>query len=450
MPPFVCEMRGCAISLRAAEMTPDPGGKVINMTQVFAVINIIVSVLFVFCYAYQFIYIPIALFAKRRPHKPTVPHRYAVLICAHNEEMVIGELLESLKNQDYPSELYSVFVIADNCTDRTASLAASFGVTVYERQNKTEIGKGYALNHLLACIDRDHGKDAFDAFIVFDADNLAAPNFITEINKTHSDGYEIITCYRNSKNYGDNWISAGSGMWFIRDSQYLNAARMANGSCAVLAGTGFLFSNKIKNENGGWPFHCLCEDTEFLIDSTLRGYLVGYCADAMFYDEQPITFRDSWNQRIRWARGGLQVFGKYWKGLFRGIFTKNFLTCYDFSMSVAPAYILTLVATVVNIANLIYAAVSGTLLHSLAQMLLMTVGLFFLFLVFSILVTATEWKHIKAPKGKKILYVFAFPVFMLTYIPIAIVAIFVRAKWKPIPHTRTNAAECLRSDEQKK
>ena len=85
-----------------------------------------------------------------------------------------------------------------------------------------------------------------------DADNIAEPNFVEEMNKTFSDGYRIITSYRNSKNFGDNWISAGNSMWFLRDSQFLNRARMKLRTSCIVAGTGFLVHRDVLKEAGGW------------------------------------------------------------------------------------------------------------------------------------------------------------------------------------------------------
>ena len=222
-------------------------------------INQAIAVLFFVCYAYQFVYIPVALLRRRKRLPAAAPHRFAVLIAARNEETVIGDLLDSLHAQDYDMSLITVFVIADNCTDRTAAIASEKGAVVYTRQNKQAVGKGYALEALLAHIKSDY-PDGYDAYLVFDADNLLAPDFLTRMNESFSAGNEIITCYRNSKNYGSNWISAGYALWFLRESRFLNGAREALGSSCAVSGTGFLFSQKILNECGGWPFHLLVED----------------------------------------------------------------------------------------------------------------------------------------------------------------------------------------------
>ena len=160
-------------------------------------INFIIATVFFVCYSYQFAYILVPYLKKEKPHKPAELHRYAVLISARNEELVIGNLLDSISAQDYPSSLVRVFVVADNCTDKTAKVARAHGAIVYERFNDKLVGKGYALEYLLDRIGEEYG-DVFDAYMVFDADNLLSEDYISRMNETFSDGYRIITSYRNS------------------------------------------------------------------------------------------------------------------------------------------------------------------------------------------------------------------------------------------------------------
>ena len=179
------------------------------MEPVLRTINAVISALFFICYTYQFLYIPLVLLKKRHPAAlPASPHRYAVLIAARNEENVIAGLLDSLAAQTYDMSLVTVFVAADNCTDSTAAIARAHGAVVYERFNHVNVGKGYALDFLLQHIGADY-PEGFDGYFVFDADNLLSPDYIQRMNETFSAGHEIVTSYRNSKNFGDNWISAG-------------------------------------------------------------------------------------------------------------------------------------------------------------------------------------------------------------------------------------------------
>lgn len=163
-------------------------------------INLIIGAVFLLCYFYQFVYIPVVIFGKNKKKYPKgTPHKFACLIAARNEALVIGDLLDSIKKQTYPAELITVFVIADNCTDNTAEIARERGAVVYERQNRELVGKGYALDSLMNSIESDFG-DVFDGYLIIDADNVLDPHFIDEMNNTFSDGFDIVTSYRNSKN----------------------------------------------------------------------------------------------------------------------------------------------------------------------------------------------------------------------------------------------------------
>lgn len=400
-------------------------------------INFIIMCLFFACYVYQFVYIPIAWLPRKKETLHAPMHRFAVLIAARNEEAVIGKLIDSIKAQSYPGRLVKIFVAADNCTDATAEAARSHGAEVYERYDMTRRGKGYALDFLLREIKlRGHGR--FDGYIVLDADNVLDRDFILHMNETFSAGHDIVTCYRSSKNYGDNWISAGYALWFLRESRYLNSARARLGSSCGVSGTGFLFSQAVLDaQGGGWPFHLLTEDIEFTIDNVTRGMKVGYCPDAIAYDEQPISFRQSWAQRLRWSRGYLQVFKKYGRALISGIFSGSF-SCYDMAMSIMPAAVLTGLSIVVNLGaalvNVLYYHEWGVLGVSALQTL---VNLYLTLFIIGTITTATEWKSIHCEPAKKIFYVFTFPLFMLSYVPIVIHSLFVTPEWTHIDHTRT-------------
>ena len=399
-------------------------------------INFIIICLFFICYSYQFFYIPVSLFKKPKAHREPKPHRFAVLIAARNERSVIGELIDSINVQDYPAHLINIFVIADNCTDDTALIAQEHGAVVYTRRDSLHVGKGYALNFLLEQIARDYPAGFFDAFLVLDADNVIAPNYITEMNKTFSDGYGIITSYRNSKNYGDNWISAGYALWFLREARYLNNARMLLGSSCAVSGTGFLFSREILERCGGWNFFLLTEDIEFSIDNVVRGEKIGYCGTAVLYDEQPTSFRQSWRQRLRWSRGYLQVFSRYGGRLMRGIFHGSF-SCYDMAMNIMPAAVLTGLSVAVNLTAAAANFYIGGDLKVLGLSVLQTlVNLYMTLFVIGSITTITEWKQIHCSAGKKLLYALSFPVFMFTYVPITIASLFCDVQWQPIRHQR--------------
>ena len=404
-------------------------------------INAVISALFFICYTYQFLYIPLVLLKKRRPlPHPAASHRYAVLIAARNEENVIAGLLDSLAAQTYDMSLVTVFVAADNCTDSTAAIAREHGAVVYERFNHVNVGKGYALDFLLQHIGADY-PEGFDGYFVFDADNILSPDYLERMNESFSAGNEIVTSYRNSKNFGDNWISAGYALWFLRESRYLNGARNRLGSSAAVGGTGFLFSQRILDESHGWRFYLLTEDIEFSVYHILRGERIAICEDAVLYDEQPTSFAQSWRQRMRWSKGYLQVFRKYASELFSGIARGSF-SCYDMTMNIMPAAVLTGLSVVVNIGAAIANATSGGSMAVLAVSVLQTLmSLYLTLFVLGAITTVTEWKNIRCAAWKKVLYAFTFPLFMLTYVPICIASLFTKVEWKPICHTRVMTLE---------
>lgn len=399
-------------------------------------LNCVISIVFTLCYAYQFFYIFVGLLKKPVEFVAKQQHRFAVVISARNESSVIGNLIKSIRSQRYPKELVDIFVIADNCTDNTAEIARNAGAIVYERFNKEQVGKGYALDWMFKIINTDYAEKNYEGYIIFDADNILDPNYIAEMNKVFDNGYRIITSYRNSKNYDGNWITAGYSLWFLREARYLNNARMQLGTSCAISGTGFLVSADVIRENGGWIHHLLTEDIEFTIDSVIKGEKIGYCANAVLYDEQPTQFNQSYTQRLRWAKGFYQVFANYGTKLFGGIFKGNF-SCFDMLMTIMPAMLLTLLSIAINIVAIPVGIINNSPdLPALIKTLLQTLGNFYgMFMLLGLITTITEWNQIHCSKAKRILYTFTFPLFMLTYVPIAIVALFRKIEWKPITHS---------------
>ncbi len=476
--------------------------------------NLFLFFIFSLCYTYQAIYLIIVLVKdhkKKDVQKDDgVLNKFAVMISGRNEEAVIGELVRSLKAQDYPEDLLDIYVIADNCTDETARVAREAGAEVFVRNNKLVVGKSHALDFALNKIRILHGDEEgrtdYAGYFVFDADNVIDPGFVRAMNRGYNKGYQVLTCYRNSKNYDDNWISAGSALWFLREAKFLSNARYMMGTSCAISGTGFMISADILEVNGGWIHHLLTEDIEFTTDCISNGIRIGYVSDAYVYDEQPTTMKDSWNQRMRWAKGFYQVLLKYGKNLFKGIFRqeRGRFACYDMFMTIAPAMLLTLAGFAVNfvfcltgivqlatIATSVQGVAGGTSglatgiaadTNLFAQVIALMTGSLFqgdalstfntsnaqimisyaearstivtsiislatcflsfavVMFVFGTITTIVEWKHIHAKARDKIKYMFTFPIFMLTYVPIALIAVFKKVKWTPITHNVVRTA----------
>ncbi len=401
--------------------------------------NLLLFIFFTVFYSYQLVYVFVSLFGKKKTFVAKNMHKFAVLIAARNEESVIVQLIESIKKQKYPSELYDIFVIADNCTDKTAARARDAGATVFCRNDTSHIGKGYALNFGFKSLVKNGTFSNYDGFFIFDADNLLDENYIAEMNKVFDSGYQIVTSYRNSKNYDTNWISAGSSLWFLREAKFINASRMILGLSCAVSGTGFLVCREIIERNQGWKYYLLTEDIEFSIDSVIKDEKIGYAENAMLYDEQPYTYEQSWNQRIRWAKGFFQVFMAYGGKLFNAIFKNHSFSAYDMLMTIMPAMLLTVVGAILNSTFLIISLLNFSEFQTIAVVsaiaLFMTFFNFYtILLFFAAITTITEWKNINTTTKKKIRYIFTFPLFIFTYIPISISAIFKKIEWKPIEH----------------
>ncbi len=399
-------------------------------------INIILAGLMAAACCYQLLYLLLRMRGLGRRFEARSLCRYAVLIAARNESAVIGQLLDSIRAQDYSRELVDVYVVADNCTDNTAAVAASHGAVVYQRQNKLQVGKGYALNFLLEKIAQEHSGVRYDGFFVFDADNLLEPDYITEMNKVFSSGCPVVTGYRNAKNFGDNWITAGYGAFFLRESEFLNRPRDFLGTSCAVSGTGFLFSASLLEKLGGWNYFALTEDLEFTVDLICRGEKVAYCHTAVLYDEQPTGFQQSVQQRARWMKGFMQIMAKRGGSLVRSMFSTGNFACFDMVVN-STAGMLTGISFVLNAIMFIVGITSPHLETGpvLLSALTAIAGSYVMLYFTGLLPVLTEWKKIRCTAGRKILFSFMYPFFMASFLFSLALAMAGSVEWKPIQHT---------------
>ncbi len=398
---------------------------------------------------YQIVYLFLPLLLKKKALPEETLHKYAILIAARNEELVLPHLLDSIAAQNYPAELIRVFVVADNCTDQTAAVARQHGATVFPRNNQRRIGKGYALDFLLKQIRRHEGLEQFDAFLVFDADNLLQPDYIRNMNRVHSNGYDVFCGYRNTKNFGTNWLTSGYGLWYMHESTHLNRSRMGIGTCCTVSGTGFGFSRIVLKKAGGWKFFTLTEDLEFSAWCATNGIRIGYCHDAQLYDEQPLTFPQSWRQRTRWAQGGIQMSLRYIFRLLKGILTgKGWVrySCFETTTLSLFGFLFSFFSMLLNLVYVLLAFGIGAFGIALCVSLPVSyIGT----LAIGLLTLLLDWKRIRATTGEKIRGVLTFPFFMITWLPITLAAPFQKFGWAPIYHTVAISAESLNKEDLK-
>ena len=404
------------------------------------IFNAVIFIFFTLAYFYQVIYLLVAA----RKGSVVLPdakeqHSFAFVIAAHNEESVIANLVKSIKNQEYPDDLIDVFVIADACTDNTADEARRAGAITWERNDLARKGKSWVLDYAFNRILNEYG-DKYEGYFVFDADNILSPTYVKEMNKLFDMGYLVGTSYRNSKNFGSSWISAANALWFIREARFLNNPRMMLGASCAISGSGWMVSQRIVRGMHGWDFHTLTEDIQFSTFCAANGITVGY-APAEFYDEQPIDFKSSWIQRMRWTKGFYQVFFSYAANLLTGI-RKGHFPAYDMFMVIAPGMILTILSFLVNFIYLLigvlsqgFFATGHELVLCAASLIMAFVSMYIVFFLLAIITTVAESDHIYASKWCKIKNIFTFPIFMMSYIPITVVALFKKVEWVPTKHT---------------
>ncbi len=287
-------------------------------------INAVIGTILGIMVFHKTFYFIIGLFFTRKFKPAKKKHKYAIMIAARNEKNVIGNLLDSIHKQDYPSDLYTIFVVADNCTDNTAEIARNKGAIVYERFDDEHRTKGFALEFLVNNIEKDYGVESFDGFFIFDADNLLKSDYISKMNNAFDEGCKIITSYRNTKNFDENWVASTYAIHWIRSIRLNHRARSVLRLATNIQGTGFLFSNEIiKN---GWHYTSLTEDRALTADAVAQGYQITYQDEAEFYDEQPVSVKVALRQRLRWSKGHLQAFAQSGPYLFLNIFCgKRFL-----------------------------------------------------------------------------------------------------------------------------
>ena len=303
------------------------------------------------------------------------------------------QAIEAIKNQTYNKELYDIYVIADNCTDNTAKVAKEAGAIVYERFDSTKKTKGYALNWFL---QQKIEEDApYDAFFIFDADNIVDKNFIKNMNKKLCQGEDVVQGYRDIKNPTDSWITAGYAIFYWTLHRFYHLARYNIGLSPLLNGTGFMVRFDVVKPNG-WDTQTLTEDIEFSLKRIIAGKRLGWATDAIVYDEQPVGFKQSWSQRSRWTVGHIQCMHKYTKDLAMAAKENKTLMNFDgllYIIGSIPMFVITLILLLTNFA--IYAGTGMSAAELIWNLVRYVVPTFFLPILTGILIMALDKRPIK-------------------------------------------------------
>ncbi len=396
-------------------------------------IQMIYYILFIITLSYGLYFVITGLFAfkesKTKVRQHVAKTKFAILIAARNEEQVIGDLIASLKAQKYPDNLYDIYVLVNNCTDNTLGVSKSAGAKIINVNTPVKT-KGEVLKF---AFQRLRKKD-YDAYIIFDADNIVHPDFLKKMNDTYQSGYEVAQGRKDSKNLEDNWLSASCSLFYYIQNFFFNKSRMNINAAAAINGTGFMVSKRVIDE--GFDPKTITEDIELSIMCVLKDIPIAYIEDAITYDEQPVRFIDSWHQRSRWSKGIIEC-----NRLYRVPLLKKFIKDRDFSaidkllFSAAPhvqtlGVILTLALGVFHIL--------GIELNDIFSYFFSLGFVFFMITyLIGVIINMFVLIYYKRDLEKTIHGIFLFALFLFTWIPINAICLFKKdLNWVPIEHTK--------------
>ena len=400
--------------------------------------------------AYSLYFLVIALLGMHKKGS-TVPTaapqtRFALVVAARNEANVIGHLVDSLNAQKYPKELFSVIVAPNNCNDDTAAVAAAHGARLFTPKGIIK-SKGAVLTQV---VDTVVIGEQFDAMCVFDADNLVDEQFLAHMNDAIVNGAKIVQGFRDSKNPKQSAVSGCYSICYWMLNRFYNAARVSLGLSALVNGSGFAVTRGILEQLDGWHTCTMTEDYEFSAQCALLGECVHFSEEARIYDEQPLTFAESWKQRRRWTTGSLQGLNQYGHRLFAKVVLERSAICFDMYLTFLTPLVqlLSVIAAIVGIALALSGGgilLHGILIHGLVIAIVTTlVGLFACVLGSMILAAVTvSLQHTPMrAMGKSIA---TYWLFLMSHTALTLLSfVYPKTTWDPIAHTAAKSLSQIR------
>lgn len=251
-----------------------------------------------------------ASFFRRRPPRGAGGgrRRFAVLVPAHNEELLLGALIRSLRGLDYPAALFDIHVVADNCSDATAAVGREAGARVHERIAPASPGKAYALNWLIERL-RASGV-AYDAFVVLDADSIVSPNFLAAMDARLGAGARAVQGFNDVANPAESWTASLRYIAFCLICYLRPLGRSGLGVSVGLCGNGMCLSRAVL-ERFHWDSAAPSEDHEFNLRLLRAGIKVAFAPEAHVYSQMPNSLGAARSQNVRWERGKLELMRRY-------------------------------------------------------------------------------------------------------------------------------------------
>lgn len=368
---------------------------------------------------------------KEKTHKE---NKYALVVAAHNEQSVIGQMVDSLKQIDYNKDLFDIFVVADNCTDNTAAVAEAHGARVYKRSSTDKKGKGYALNWMFNKIFELEDEN-YDVLCVFDADNIIHPDFLKHMNKKFNQGFKAVQGYIDTKNPNDSWITASYAMSFWCVNMVYQTSRSNLGLSNQICGTGFGVCTDVIKEYG-WSATCLAEDMEFTMQLNMNNIPVGWAPEAIVYDEKPLKLAQSCRQRTRWMQGHADVCTRFFIPLMKKFIKEKNLLAFDCAIYlVQPFFMIAgLIVFIMSGLQMVFPGLDMWFLTSLSlPPIVWNVLIIFQFFYTPFIL----WWENKLNK-KMIMYYIPYMIYTYTWMPIAVVGVLRknRKEWSHTKHVR--------------
>lgn len=385
-------------------------------------LSTLTSALLLLLKLFSLYFFAIALFAlkRRKPVPVSAPAtRFACLIAARNEEAVIASLVNSLRQQSYPPELCDIYVIPNNCTDRTEAAARDAGARIFRCLRPVRC-KGDTLRE---AVERLLPLN-YDAFCVFDADNLVHPEFLARMNDALLAGAQVCKGAMRVKNPKDGPLAGCYGLYFTLFDLFYSRARMNCGLSAKLVGTGFAVRREVLERLGGWRTETIAEDAEFAALCARHGIRIHYVPEAVTWDEAPVRLTDSLRQRRRWCSGLMDVADSLRPPLCRAVRGRGGILALDSLLMLHTPY--------VQVCSALLTLFSLFTLPGAAARALLALPLLYILCVFASGVLACAGRyHGRAAVSAAL----AFPLFMASWLPLQMVSVLLRTQvWHPIRH----------------
>lgn len=245
--------------------------------------------------------------------------RFAIIIPAHNEELLLSRLLQSINKQHYPSGLFKAIVIADNCTDSTAKIGKENGAIALERFDNLNCGKGYAIKYALENINIKE----YDAMFIIDADSVVDKDLLKELDILIQEGKIAIQCYNGVFNHDDSWFTRMLDVSRTISNEIFHPAKVKLGFSSYLMGNGMCFSTTVLKKYG-WDAFTIGEDWEYYARLISSGEMIAFANKARVYHQESSSLKQATSQRMRWSSGRFEIALKYGVRLFyRGLLERN-------------------------------------------------------------------------------------------------------------------------------